>query len=302
MMSELLSQTRKKDEIITFFRDRGSGSLPVMLGYWVHDLDPFLWRWSEDWGIRYYGLAYVAGFLAVYFGFRYFRLRGMSELDRDQEGSLLTWLVLGTLIGGRLGYCLMYDFSRTLADPVSIIAFWRGGIQGMASHGGIIGVALAALFFALKHRLEVWRLFDNLAVWAPVGIFLGRIANFINGELWGRPTGAEWGVVFPAAGDGIPRHPSQLYEALGEGLILFLAVWWHRHHRSTPGTTSVLFLLVYALVRIAGEQFREPDAHIGYLWGGFTQGQLLSAGLITVSLVLYLVIYFRKAGESRRKN
>lgn len=273
-----------------------------MLGYWVHDLDPFLWRWSEDWGIRYYGLAYVIGFLAVYFGFRYFRLRGMSDLNRDQEGSLLTWLVLGTLIGGRLGYCLLYDFSKTLSDPVSVIAFWRGGIQGMASHGGIIGVALAALAFALRHRLEVWKLFDNLAVWAPVGIFLGRIANFINGELWGRPTGESWGVVFPTAGDGIPRHPSQLYEALGEGVILFLVVWWHRNYRTTPGTTSALFLLVYALVRIAGEQFREPDAHIGYLWGGLTQGQILSVGLIVLSVILTLVIYTGQALEKRGKN
>lgn len=274
--------TRKK---IALAED--SARTDFMLAYWVHDLDPFIWRWSDDWGIRYYGLAYVLGFLAVYGGFRSFRVKGLSSLDRDQEGSLMTWLVLGTLIGGRLGYCLLYDFSNTMADPVSIIAFWRGGIQGMASHGGILGVIAAVYLFARKHGQPVWELFDNLATWAPVGLFLGRIANFINGELWGRPTGSDWGVVFPAAYDGIPRHPSQLYQALGEGVILFLVVWVCRHRQSRQGMASVAFLLTYAVVRIMGEQFREPDAHIGYLWGGITQGQLLSIGLIVLAVALY---------------
>ncbi|MEO0453956.1 MAG: prolipoprotein diacylglyceryl transferase [Verrucomicrobiota bacterium] len=268
-----------------------------MATIWVHDLDPFLpyLQFSETWGIRYYGLAYVLGFFSAYGGLIYLRKKGMSSLNADQEGSLLTWLILGTLIGGRLGYCLMYDWEKTVADPISIIAFWDGGIEGMASHGGILGVVIALILFSRKHHLLVWELFDNLALLAPIGICFGRIANFINGELWGRATNGEWGVIFPGAMDGIPRHPSQLYEALGEGLILFLILWWVRNRQPFVGLTSVVFIFVYAKARIICEFFREPDEHIGYLWGGATQGQLLSIGLLVAAFGLFFYLVRRQA-------
>jgi len=151
------------------------------LAVYVHDLDPFLIRFSENWGIRWYGVAYLAGFLAVFFGFRWFYKKGWSEVPEDRVGDLLTWAIIGTLVGGRLGYCLIYDFQTTLSDPLSVIAFWRGGISGMASHGGFVGVVVAIWWFAKNNGFRLWPIFDNLSLWATPGILFGRIANFING-------------------------------------------------------------------------------------------------------------------------
>ncbi|GAB4239390.1 MAG: hypothetical protein OHK005_00800 [Candidatus Methylacidiphilales bacterium] len=253
--------------------------------YYVHDLSPFLIRFSEHWGIRYYGLAYLAGFLGYYLGLKTFRKRGWSELSDEQVGDLMVWMVAGVLIGGRLGYCFLYDWHRTVADPISVVAFWRGGISGMASHGGIVGALLAMVWFAHRNKLSIWRLADNAAVLAPIGLGLGRVANFINGELWGRPTTVPWAVIFPAA-DGQPRHPSQLYQAIGEGLILFVVMWWLRSLDRKPGFVSGGFLVVYAINRIVAEFFREPDPQIMYYFGWMTQGQLLSIPLVLAGAVL----------------
>ncbi|MDZ4788053.1 MAG: prolipoprotein diacylglyceryl transferase [Blastochloris sp.] len=259
------------------------------MAYILHDFSPFLWQWSEQWGIRYYGLAYVLGFLATWQGLRIFRRRGWSHLEIGQESDLLTWLVLGVLIGGRLGYVLFYEsWELTLQDPLSIIAFWReGGISGMASHGGFIGVILALVLFSYVHKISFWPLADNIAVFTPLGLGLGRIANFINGELWGRPTDLPWAFLFPQDPTGLPRHPSQLYEAFLEGFLIFAIMLILRKRMQRPGRIGLIFLCLYAVARIFCEFFREPDPQIGYIFGIFTQGQLLSFGLILIALILW---------------
>ncbi|MDR2462262.1 MAG: prolipoprotein diacylglyceryl transferase [Verrucomicrobiales bacterium] len=258
-----------------------------MLAYYIHNLDPFLIHFSGNWGVRYYGLAYILGFVAMYYGFLWFRKKGRSPLSAEQTADLLTWVVAGTLIGGRLGYCLLYDFHRTVADPLSVIAFWReGGISGMASHGGMAGVVIAVVVFARRQRVNFWQLADNLATVAPVGLFFGRLANFINGELWGRPATVPWAVIFPAA-DSQPRHPSQLYEALLEGAVLFVIMLWLRHKKTATGVPLLVFFVGYAVFRIVIECFREPDPQIGYYWGIATQGQLLSLALIILAGIFY---------------
>lgn len=252
-----------------------------MLGYLVHHFSPFLIEFGGGWGIRYYGLAYVIGFIVCYAGLVWFYKKGWSQLNPDQVGDLMVWIVIGVLVGGRLAYCLLYDFETTLRDPVSIIAFWRsGGISGMASHGGMAGSIAAMGLYARKHRLSFWGLTDNAAIWCTVGLGLGRLANFINGELWGRPTTVPWAVIFPegrtADGEIPPRHPSQIYEFFGEGVFLFLFLFWLRSRQPKAGIVSGAFLIGYAIVRIVAEFFREPDAQIGYYFGWVTQGQLLS--------------------------
>jgi len=268
---------------------------------YVHQLDPFLIRFGGDWGIRYYGLAYLAGFLIVFFGLRWASRKGWTELPVDRVGDFLTWVIVGTLAGGRLGYCLLYDFQTTLADPVSVIAFWRGGISGMASHGAFVGVVLAIGLFCQKHGFRMIDLLDQLSLWAPPGIFLGRIANFVNGELWGRPTNGNWGVLFPdaplVAGRQAPRHPSQLYEAVLEGAVLFLVCFFLMRRGVKPGVVSGVFLVLYGIVRIFAECFREPDAHIGYYFGWVTQGQILSLFLIAAGMLF--LIFFQPSKEGR---
>lgn len=257
-----------------------------MLGYYTHNLSPFLIQLGSGWGIRYYGMAYVAGFLAWFYGLRWFRRLGWSKLNDDQISELLFYTVLGVLVGGRLGYCLLYDWAETIRNPVSIIAFWNGGIRGMASHGGIAGALLGFLFWAHKNRADGWAVADNAAVLAPVGIFLGRIANFINGELWGRTSQVPWAVIFPEAG-GLPRHPSQLYEAFGEGLFLGLTMFWMRSRKLEPsGQVTGSFFVVYAGIRFVLEYFREPDAGDPLLLG-MSRGQIFSIGLAITGFVIW---------------
>lgn len=252
------------------------------MSYYIHDLNPFLIEFGNGWGIRYYGLAYVAGFLAWYYGLQGFRKLSWSKLSDPQISELLLYTVLGVLLGGRLGYCLFYDWTETVRNPVSVIAFWHGGLRGMASHGGMAGALIGFLLWARKARVDGWAVADNAAVLAPVGIFLGRIANFINGELWGRASEVPWAVVFPDAGTRIPRHPSQIYEAIGEGLILGLVMAWLRSKNPQPsGRVTGAFFVVYGIIRIGLEFFREPDMGDPLL-AGLSRGQWFSAGLMIV--------------------
>jgi phosphatidylglycerol---prolipoprotein diacylglyceryl transferase len=267
-----------------------------MLTYYTHDLSPFLIQFGDGWGIRYYGMAYVAGFLAWFYGLGWFRKFGWSRLSDNQVSELLLYTVLGVLLGGRLGYCLLYDWAETVRNPIGIIAFWNGGIRGMASHGGIAGALLGFLFWARKNKADGWAVADNAAVLAPVGIFLGRIANFINGELWGRPTDLPWAVIFHEAGSQ-PRHPSQLYEALGEGLILGLAMLWLRSRNPRPsGQVTGCFFMVYAGIRFVLEFFREPDFGDAMTMG-ISRGQLFSIALAIAGFSLWLV---RRRATGRR--
>jgi phosphatidylglycerol:prolipoprotein diacylglycerol transferase len=272
----------------------------MSLAYWIHDLSPFALRFSDSVGIRWYGLAYIAGFAIAVYLLRYMHAKGRSPLDAEVRMRLLVYGVAGVLIGGRVGYALLYQTQNLLREPLSLFYVWEGG---MASHGGILGVAVALALFVHRQNklglphleaqknqacppLTLFSLGDLVCTVAGQGIFLGRLANFVNGELWGRVSRVPWAVIFPDAQrtphfepdafqvpivlEGVgqimanPRHPSQLYAAVLEGLVLFLLMQWRfwktgvtlRH----PGQLSGEFLIAYALLRFTSEIFREPDA------------------------------------------
>jgi len=229
--------------------------------------------------IRWYALAYLAGLLLGWWLARRLVRQPGWKLTPELVDDLLFYVTLGVILGGRLGYVLFYNLPYYAQNPLQILFVWRGG---MSFHGGLIGVLLAALWFCRKHRLAFIEVGDLLAAVAPLGLLFGRIANFINGELWGRPSDLPWAVVFPRAGPE-PRHPSQLYEAALEGLLLFLLLQlfaWRPRVREREGLLSGLFLTGYAIARIAVEFFREPDPQLGYLFGFVTMGQLLSLPLL----------------------
>jgi phosphatidylglycerol:prolipoprotein diacylglycerol transferase len=205
-------------------------------------------------------------------------------MSRVQLDDFLVWAAVGIILGGRIGYILFYDFPNVAAEPLRAIQIWNGG---MSFHGGFAGTTLAMLLFARRHRIPVWSLFDIVAAVVPIGLFFGRIANFVNGELWGRLSDAPWAVVFPQAGP-FARHPSQLYEAGLEGIallaVLALAIWRFGALKR-PGLVTGLFVCGYALSRITVEFFREPDAQLGYLYGGWlTMGMLLSLPMLAVGV------------------
>jgi len=298
------------------------------LAYYLNHLSPFLIQFGSGIGIRYYGLAYVLGFLCGYWLYRSLVRRGYSDMKPMYVADfMLWWVVLGTLIGGRLGYMLFYDTQAFLEKPWSFFEIWQGG---MASHGGMIGLIIATAIYARRHKISWLNTIDNLAVVAPVGLFFGRCANFINGELFGKSTTLPWAVQFPrelyfldpyktqsildqasqirpdfGALDVLiahvpsspalqhllalsltPRHPSQIYEALLEGILLFLLLWIFRTRFRLPnGILSGLFCIFYAFFRFCVEFVREPDAP---LVAGMSRGQFFSLFLIPLGICLML--------------
>ena len=265
--------------------------------HWVHDLSPFLVRFPDNplgiEGIRYYGLAYLLGFLCAWGLLRLYNVRGKFAIDADGRSSLMTALIIGVLAGGRLGYMLLYDLDNFIRNPLHILRVDQGG---MASHGGFIGGILALVWFARSHKYRLLELGDVIATVAPIGLFFGRIANFINGELWGRASTAAWAVIFPDSPAVYnretlsfgpePRHPSQLYEAALEGLLLFAYMQWRFWRKRPPsGQIGGEFLIGYAVVRIIGELFREPDAS---LLLGLSRGQFYSIFLLIGGAIVIL--------------
>lgn len=296
----------------------------MLLAYYIHDLSPFLLH-VGGFGLRWYGLAYLAGFVVGILLYRKLAERGYSDLRPDQVADFITMGALfGVLLGGRLGYLLFYDHERFFNDPLVFFRLWEGG---MASHGGILGLLLYTLWYARRHALSWRNLGDNLVVVAPVGLFFGRCANFINGELYGRVTAAFWAMQFPkemfsyppgkldrllaktsaidpslVTPDAViasvsasprlrevlaveisPRYPSQLVEAGLEGLLLFLVLWTLRTRVRLPdGVLTGVFFIGYALLRILGECFREPDAP---MTGSLTRGQFLSLFMIVTGIL-----------------
>jgi len=241
--------------------------------------------------IRWYALAYIAGLVL---GWRYmiWLARQAGSLIKPQDADdFLVWAVLGVILGGRLGYVLFYKPAYYFANPSEIVQTWQGG---MSFHGGFLGVLVATALFCRMRKIRFWAFTDLAAVVAPIGLFFGRIANFINSELWGRTTDVAWAVVFPNGGP-YPRHPSQLYEATLEGLVLLVVlhlVWRRESLRTKPGVISGAFLIGYGLSRVIVEFFRQPDAYLGYLYGGATMGQLLSIPMILAGMAL--IAYAKK--------
>ena len=248
--------------------------------------------------VHWYGLMYLLGFLGFWWLGRRRALKPWSPVTPEQVGDMLFYGALGVILGGRIGYILFYDLPRFLAEPAMLFKVWQGG---MSFHGGLIGVILAMLWVGRKYRAGFWRIADFVAPLIPVGLGAGRIGNFINGELWGKVTDLPWGMVFPHAGD-LPRHPSQLYQALLEGLALFLILWVFSSRQRPPAAVSGLFLIGYGVFRFLVEFVREPDAHIGYLaFGWLTMGQLLSLPMILAGLALMLWAYKRAPRLSQAK-
>ncbi len=231
--------------------------------------------------VRWYGLMYLLGFAASYLLIRHLaRLRNLA-LDKDGVSDLLFYGVLGVVFGGRLGYVLFYNPAQYLSRPQDVFAIWQGG---MSFHGGLLGVVIASLIFCQRRKLPILLTGDILVASAPIGLGLGRLGNFINGELWGRVTDHPWGMVFPGGGP-FPRHPSQLYEAFFEGLVLFIILYLLHRRKVAAGIPFFSFFIGYGLFRFLIEFVRQPDAHLGFLWGGATMGQLLSLPMILFGLI-----------------
>jgi len=308
-----------------------------MLAYYLHDLDPIIFRVYDNIGPRWYGLAYVLAFICGYALLGLLAKRGYADLSASRVGDFVTGCALfGVIIGGRLGYVFFYK-PEMLREPISILRVWEGG---MSSHGGMIGLLLFTLYYAHRHKLSWTNLGDNLGVVAPLGLFFGRCANFINGELYGRAANVAWAMQFPkelldqpAEADRAiaacaqidpslttpeaivgavhrqwqvkqvlrailtPRHPSQLYEAFFEGVILFAILWIVRTRTRQPnGVLMGLFFICYAIFRIVIETFREPDAT---LIAGFTRGQFFSFFLIAIGVAFVVAAKMRPTFPKR---
>ena len=236
--------------------------------------------------VRWYGMMYVVGFVLA--------LLIMKRMAREDDGALssqdiedlLFYLIFGVLLGGRVGYILFYNLPYYLHHPSELLAFWHGG---MSFHGGLLGTVVAGAVFAKRKGVSLWRIADYAAVATPPGLGLGRIGNFINGELFGRVTTVPWAMVFPGGGP-MPRHPSQLYEAVLEGPVLFLILWGLRKRELPRGGLLAVFVIAYGMIRFFVEFFREPDPQLGFVLGPFTMGQVLSFFMVICGILLFFYL------------
>ena len=263
---------------------------------YIHNLDPIIINFGFL-EIRWYSLAYIFG---IFLGFYYAKyvikkFWGKENINTQNLDNFLIYLILGIILGGRLGYILFYNFNYYYQNPLEILFLWRGG---MSFHGGVIGVLIASLIFAKKNNVKILVLTDIVVCATPIGIFLGRIANFINGELYGKKTFSDYGVIFPKI-DMEPRHPSQLYEAILEGLILFflLNIILKFKKKLFNGELSCYFLIFYSIFRIISELFREPDKHIGYIIFNISLGTIISFSFLIFGIIAFKII----KNESFRK-
>ena len=255
----------------------------------IHNLNPIIVNFGFL-EVRWYSLAYIIG---IFFGFYYAqhlikKYWNKENINIKNFDNFLIYVILGIILGGRTGYILFYNFNYYLHNPIEVLFLWQGG---MSFHGGAIGVYIATIFFAKKSKIKILVLTDIITCVAPFGIFLGRIANFINGELYGKKTFSEYGVVFPKI-DMEPRHPSQLYEAFLEGLLLFLLLNLILKHKKKlfNGELSCYFLIFYSIFRIASEVFREPDKHIGYVIFNLSLGTCISLCFLIFGIIAFKVI------------
>lgn len=235
--------------------------------------------------IHWYGLMYLAGFVAGYWLGVIRARRPGSGWRPDDVADILFYIAIGVILGGRLGYVFFYNPGYYLDNPLEILQLWSGG---MSFHGGLLGVVAAMAWYAHKTRRGFFQVADFVAPLTPLGLLAGRLGNFINQELWGRPTDLPWAMVFPATDPGrLPRHPSMLYEAMLEGVVLFIVLWWYSRQPRRAGRVSGLFLVCYGAFRFAVEFVREPDTHIGYLaFDWLTMGQILSTPMVLLGLAL----------------
>jgi phosphatidylglycerol---prolipoprotein diacylglyceryl transferase len=247
--------------------------------------------------LRWYGLMYILGFLCSYFLAINLSKRKGYDITRSEIEDLLSYAIVGLILGARLGYCFFYNFSFYIHNPLKLVAVWEGG---MSFHGGLIGLLLAGALFARRYKKPYLMLGDIGALSATPGLFFGRMGNFINAELYGRVTDVPWAMIFPGAGP-LPRHPSQLYEGLCEGLLLMAVLYLLSRKVNARGSLLSCFLILYGVMRIFLEQFRQPDAQLGFIFGHITMGQILSFLMVATGLALLAFILKSKRVSSDNK-
>ncbi|MDP2645258.1 MAG: prolipoprotein diacylglyceryl transferase [Desulfobacterales bacterium] len=279
------------------------------LNWWQHlpeKMDPVIFQ-IGFFKLQYYGMMYLVAFALTYY-LVLLRIRREDRFNASvhQVQDLVTYMIIGLIIGARLGYVLFYNLSYYLSHPLEAVLpfqFSNGihftGISGMSYHGGLIGTLLATFMFIKKSGLNFWEITDLFAPVIPLGYTFGRLGNFINGELYGRPTSAPIGMYFPQAPGKDPRHPSQLYEAFFEGIFLFLVLWHMRKLKRPPGGAMLAFYLIgYGLARFMIEYFRQPDAHLGFVLLSFSMGQILSGAMILCGICLYVYLARKRRGQA----
>jgi phosphatidylglycerol:prolipoprotein diacylglycerol transferase len=269
--------------------------LSDFVNFWQHlpsRIDPNIFQ-IGSFQVRYYSLMYIVAFALTYFLVVYRLQKEKFPYTRETIQDFMLWAIIGVILGGRLGYVLFYNFEYYLRHPSEIFLpfdFSHGirfvGISGMSYHGGLVGLIAAAVIFCRKYRIAFWNMADLFAPAVPLGYTFGRIGNFINGELWGRATTVPWGMYFPLDGSGLLRHPSQLYEAFFEGVLLFAVLWGLREKRYFEGFFVALYVAGYGLVRFFIEFYREPDAQLGFVLGSLSMGQVLSLLMVMVGVVI----------------
>ncbi len=250
------------------------------------DIDPIILSIGPL-AVSWYSMAYVIGILLGWYLANRIILIAPIGITKKHTENFVSWAIIGIILGGRLGYVIFYALEKNLQDPINILKIYEGG---MSFHGGVVGITLVAFLFCRTHNIRFLSMMDVSAVVAPIGFFLGRIANFINGELYGRITDSSWGMVFPNS-DGMPRHPSQLYESFLEGFVLFFIMLYCAYRTKfleQPGKLSAILLIFYGVFRIFVEFFREPDIQIGFLFKFITLGQLLCIPMILLGIYLIL--------------
>lgn len=261
------------------------------------DINPVLFQWGW-FAIRWYSLAYIFGLLFAWVLARKMSVKSHSTFSVLKIDDFLIWATIGIIVGGRVGYCLFYHLRYYLEFPSQILQVWQGG---MSFHGGMLGIIFATILFAKKKQISIFSIGDILACVAPIGLFLGRLANFANAELFGRITySVPWAMIFPTAGPE-PRHPSQLYEAAWEGLGLFFilnTLWWFVPKlRKKEGVFSGLFLILYGFGRFVLEYFREPDKHLGFVFQQFSMGQMLCIPMVLLGLIFVIYAFTKRKND-----
>lgn len=277
-----------------------------LISFWQHlpsHISPVLFG-IGSFQLRYYSLMYLVAFAVTYLLFVYRIKHREIKFTTETLQDYLVWAMLGLIIGGRFGYALFYNFSYYSAHPLEVVLpfdFSNGfrfvGLSGMSYHGGLIGVVLVTIFFCRKHQINIWQFGDWLCAAAPLGYMFGRIGNFLNGELWGRVTSVPWGMYFPLDATMSLRHPSQLYEALLEGLFLFVVLWSVRKRNPFDGFLIGLYIFGYGLVRFIIEFFREPDPQLGFVLGFNTMGQILCTLMMLTGILI--ILWRRQAARQK---